>query len=122
MRRRRRAGAAAVTGDGAGADGVVDLLQAYDEYIMGYAAPRAYLLPRRRRPLHAEFPLHALMIDGVMCGRWAPVVEAKRVRVRIVPWRGFTADEERALAASVAEVERFFGLPATVEVEASAAP
>ncbi|WP_344294120.1 winged helix DNA-binding domain-containing protein [Agromyces neolithicus] len=103
-------------GDGAQATGV-DLLQAYDEYIMGYAAPRAYLLPDGLDAVHAEFPLHALMIDGVMSGRWAPVVEAKRVRVRLVPWRGFTAREQRGVAASVAELEAFFGLPAAVEVE-----
>ena len=66
--------------------------------------------------------MHALMIDGMMWGRWAPVVEAKRARVRIVPWRTFSAAEERALAASVAEVERFLGVPVAVEVEPSAAP
>ena len=107
--------------DDAEAAGVVDLLQAYDEYIMGYAAPRAYLLPDGVDTLHAEFPLHALMIDGVMSGRWAPVVEAKRVRVRVVPWRRFTAREERGLETSVADLETFFGLPAAVEVEAPTA-
>ena len=75
------------TPDAAGHD-VVDLLQAYDEYIMGYAPPRSYLLPAGRSdPVRPEFPLHAIAVDGVMAGRWAPVVEAKRARVRIVPWR-----------------------------------
>jgi hypothetical protein len=50
-----------------------------------------------------------------MCGRWAPVVNTKRAAVRIVPWREFSPAEERSLAASVAEVERFFGTPVTVE-------
>jgi hypothetical protein len=101
-----------------GSDGpVVDLLQAYDEYIMGYAAPRAYLLPADRDAVHAEFPLHALMVDGVMAGRWAPVVQAKRATARIVPWRTFSAAEERALAASVADLERFLGVPVTMSVE-----
>ena len=106
------------SGDGRG---VVDLLQAYDEYIMGYAAPRAYLLPPGLETVHAEFPLHALMIDGVMAGRWAPVVQAKRVTVRVVPWRRFSRVEERSFVASVAEVERFFGVPVTVEREEPAA-
>jgi hypothetical protein len=97
---------------------VVDLLQAYDEYIMGYAAPRTYLQPPGRKdPVIPEFPLHALTIDGVMCGRWAPVVQAMRATVRIVPWRTFSQTEERSLAASVAEVERFLGVPVTVEPE-----
>ena len=90
---------------------------------MGYTAPRAYLQPPgRSTPETAEFPMHALMIDGMLWGRWAPVVEARRARVRIVPWRTFSAAEERSLAASVAEVERFLGVPVTVEVEPSAAP
>ncbi|PWC05743.1 winged helix DNA-binding domain-containing protein [Agromyces badenianii] len=99
--------------------GVVDLLQAYDEYIMGYAAPRAYLQPAgRAAPVHPEFPLHALMVDGVMAGRWAPTSNGRRAVVKLVPWRAFTPREEQALAASVAEVERFLGLPVTVEREA----
>lgn len=103
--------------DGVGRD-VVDLLQAYDEYIMGYAPPRSYLQPPGRSdPVRPEFPLHALAVDGIMAGRWAPVVEAKRARVRIVPWRELSRAEERSLAASVAEVERFLGMPVTVEHE-----
>ncbi|GAA1760081.1 winged helix DNA-binding domain-containing protein [Agromyces humatus] len=98
--------------------GVVDLLQAFDEYIMGYAVPRSYLQPPGRTdPVQPEFPLHALMIDGVMAGRWAPVVQAKRATVRLVPWRRFTAREDHGLAASVADLESFFGVPATVEIE-----
>ena len=108
--------------DAAGHD-VLDLLQAYDEYIMGYAPPRSYLLPAGRSdPVRPEFPLHAIAVGGVMAGRWAPVVETKRARVRIVPWRAFTRDEERSLAASIAELERFLGLPVTVGVEPIVAP
>jgi len=102
----------------AGGHDVVDLLQAYDEYIMGYAPPRSYLLPAGRSdPVHPEFPLHALMVDGVMVGRWAPVVGAKQATVRIVPWRDLSRGEERSLAAAVAEVERFLGVPVNVERE-----
>jgi hypothetical protein len=104
--------------DAAAKRGIVDLLQAYDEYIMGYAVPRAYLLPPGRSdPVQAEFPLHALMVDGIMAGRWAPIVQAKRATVRLVPWRRFTSIEERSLAASLSEVERFLGVPVAVERE-----
>jgi hypothetical protein len=105
-----------------GERGVIDLVQAYDEYIMGYAAPRAYLLPPGLDAVHAEFPLHALMVDGVMVGRWAPVVQDRRATARIVPWRDLTPGEERSLAASVAALERFLGLPVTLEVEPIVAP
>ncbi|MBM7832256.1 hypothetical protein JOE59_002961 [Agromyces cerinus] len=101
--------------------GVVDLLQAFDEYIMGYAAPRSFLQPPGRSdPVHPEFPMHALMADGVMGGRWAPVTSGRRAVVRLVPWRALSAREERGLEASVAEVERFLGAPVTVEREPAA--
>ncbi|NYG21895.1 hypothetical protein BJY17_002642 [Agromyces hippuratus] len=101
--------------------GTVDLLQAFDEYIMGYAAPRSFLQPPGRSdPVHPEFPMHALMADGVMAGRWAPVTSGRRAVVRLAPWRAFTAREERGLAASVAEVERFLDAPVTVEREPAA--
>jgi DNA glycosylase AlkZ-like len=98
---------------------VVDLLQAYDEYIMGYAVPRTYLLPPGRSdPVRPEFPLHSLTVDGVMAGRWAPIVEARSARVRIVPWRAFSPAEERGLAASVSNLEAFLGVPVAVELTA----
>ncbi len=98
--------------------GAADLLQAFDEYIMGYAAPRSFLQPPGRSdPVRPEFPMHALMIDGVMAGRWAPVISGRRAVVRLVPWRTFSAREERGLAASVAEVERFLGAPVSIERE-----
>lgn len=107
---------------GAGGTAVVDLLQAYDEYIMGYAAPRSYLLPPDLDTVHAEFAMHALMIDGVMVGRWAPVTADRRAVVKVAPWRAFSRAEERALAASVADVERFLGVAVTVEREPAATP
>ncbi len=97
----------------------VDLLQAYDEYIMGYAVPRTYLQPPGRTdPVIPEFPLHAMMAGGTMAGRWAPSVNGRRAVVRLVPWRAFSPAEERSLAASVAEVETFLGVPVTIEREA----
>ncbi|WP_308798405.1 winged helix DNA-binding domain-containing protein [Agromyces silvae] len=96
----------------------VDLLQAYDEYIMGYAAPRAYLQPPGRgTPVIPEFPLHAMMAGGVMAGRWAPTVRPASASVRIVPWRRMSRTELRSRDAVVAEVEAFLGVPVTVDVE-----
>lgn len=98
-------------------EGRVDLLQAYDEYVMGYAAPRAYLLPPRHPgAVTAEFPLHAMVADGVLCGRWAPAVTARNATVRIVPWRRMSRVELGSRDAAIAEVERFLDRPVRVEV------
>lgn len=94
----------------------VDLLQAYDEYVMGYAVPRAYLLPPGRTDSVApEFPLHALVIGGVLCGRWAPIVSGRSAVVRILPWRAFTRAESASLDTGIAAIERFLGVPVTVD-------
>lgn len=93
-------------------DDHVDLLQAYDEYIMGYAAPRSYLQPPgATTPVIPEFPLHAMMAGGVMVGRWAPTVQGARAGVRLVPWRRMSRAELRSRDAAVAEVEAFLGSP-----------
>lgn len=98
-----------------GERGVVDLLQAYDEYVMGYAAPREYLFPPGRSSNAApEFPMHAVVSDGVLAGRWAPVVTGRSATVKFSPWRAFTRAEERSLAASVTDLERFLGVPVTM--------
>ena len=106
----------ATTVEGSDERHVVDLLQAYDEYISGYAAPRGYLFPAGRVASTApEFPMHALTVDGILAGRWAPVVDERRAALRLALWRELSRAEEGSLAASVAELERFLGTPVTIE-------
>ncbi|GAA1780456.1 winged helix DNA-binding domain-containing protein [Agromyces lapidis] len=96
----------------------VDLLQGYDEYVMGYAMPRAYLQPPGiAAPIIPEFPLHAMLIGGTMVGRWAPVVQGGRATLKVVPWREFSPAERRSLDERLAEVAEFLGVPAEVVAE-----
>ncbi|MFF2277699.1 winged helix DNA-binding domain-containing protein [Agromyces sp. NPDC058126] len=96
----------------------VDLLQGYDEYVMGYAMPRAYLQPPGiATPIIPEFPLHAMLIGGTMVGRWAPVVQGARATIRVVPWREFSSAERRSLDQRLVEVAEFLDLPSEVVVE-----
>jgi hypothetical protein len=93
----------------------VDLLQAYDEYIMGHAAPRAYLQPPgAASPVIPEYPLHAMMAGGVMVGRWAPTLQGARAIVRLAPWRELSRAEARSRDAGIAEVEAFLAMPVSV--------
>lgn len=96
----------------------IDLLQGYDEYIMGYAMPRAYLQPPGvEAPIIPEFPLHAMLAGGVMVGRWAPVVQGGRATLRVLPWRMFSRGERRSLDAGLAEVGAFLGMSTDVAFE-----
>ena len=96
----------------------IDLLQGYDEYVMGYAMPRAYLQPPGvAAPIIPEFPLHAMLAGGVMIGRWAPVVRGDRATLRVLPWRELSRAEQRSLDVRLAEAAAFLGVPAEVEIE-----
>lgn len=96
----------------------VDLLQGYDEYVMGYAMPRAYLQPPGiAAPIIPEFPLHALLVGGTMAGRWAPIAQDRRATLKVLPWREFSAAERRSLDERLAEVAAFLDVPSEVVVE-----
>lgn len=96
----------------------IDLLQGYDEYVMGHAMPRAYLQPPGiAAPIIPEFPLHAMLAGGTMIGRWAPVVQGRRATLRVVPWRAFTRPERRSLDERLDEVAAFLGMPSEVAID-----
>lgn len=97
----------------------IDLVQAYDEYIMGYAPPRRFLLAPGVDVV-AEFPLHAVLADGVMVGRWAVKTSAKRGELRVVPFRRLAAAERRDLERAAGELAAFLGVPLDLDVEAPA--
>ena len=58
------------TSGGAGSAGRIDLIQCYDEYVMGYSASRSYLGGKAPTfPRHGD-PLHVVLLDGRMAGAW----------------------------------------------------
>lgn len=58
------------TSGGAGSAGCIDLIQCYDEYIMGYSASRGYLGGKAPIfPRHGD-PQHVVLLDGRMAGTW----------------------------------------------------
>lgn len=64
------AGPDSSTDVGAGSAGRIDLIQCYDEYVMGYSASRGYLGGKAPTyPTHGD-PLHVVLLDGRMAGAW----------------------------------------------------
>lgn len=54
----------------AGSAGRIDLIQCYDEYVMGYSASRNYLGGKAPTfPRHGD-PLHVVLLDGRIAGAW----------------------------------------------------
>jgi hypothetical protein len=57
-------------GGDAGCTGRIDLIQCYDEYIMGYSVSRGYMGGKAPVfPTHGD-PLHVVLLDGRMAGSW----------------------------------------------------
>lgn len=57
-------------GADAGSAGRIDLIQCYDEYIMGYSVSRSYLGDKAPVfPAHGD-PLHVVLLDGRVAGAW----------------------------------------------------
>ncbi|WP_235436680.1 winged helix DNA-binding domain-containing protein [Pseudarthrobacter siccitolerans] len=99
----------------------IDLIQCYDEYVMGYSATRHYLGGNAPTfPFQGE-PMHVVLLDGRMTGSWRHTLLPGRCEVDIRLSRAETPGSPLAEAVQAA-VERygaFMGLP-TVRVQPGA--
>jgi hypothetical protein len=107
-------GPAAIPAAGAetGDEHRIDLIQCYDEYVMGYSRSRYFLggtapaLPER------DTPMHVVLGDGRMIGSWRHDLAGGRceldIRTRSDPGR----PGNRAIDEAVAAYGRFLGMPA----------
>ena len=120
----------------AGTDGVnaasaagprIDLIQCYDEYVMGYSATRHYLGGSAPAFPVAGAPMHVVLLDGRMAGSWRHTMSAGRCELDIRlfaaadPAPGVTPDSagDRAVGDAVQDaVDRygaFLGIPTVRE-------
>jgi hypothetical protein len=100
----------------------VHLLQAYDEYIMGYSESRHVFdtarmteLPRQGGPAFN----HVVILDGQLAGHWKRTMKKDSLKIEVALYRPFTADQNRALQAAVDAHGAYLGLtPAPVSTRA----
>ncbi|MFI6743998.1 winged helix DNA-binding domain-containing protein [Nonomuraea sp. NPDC050451] len=97
----------------------VRLLQAYDEYIVGYRQSK-HLLDLgglvAAAPDKLALPNGVILVDTQVAGRWRRVVRADAVVVEAVLYRPFDAAETAALHAAADELGAFLGTPTVVAV------
>lgn len=93
----------------------VRLLQAYDEYIVGYRESRhvldiegAAIVPPSGRLVF----WHAVTIDGQVAGYWRRSEKSRQLSVEFQPARTLDEDEYEALCAEAERFGAFFGQPA----------
>jgi hypothetical protein len=94
----------------------VDLVQGYDECVMGYGESRDVLLSKLdRSPAGQAAPLllHAILIDGFLIGHWRYATRANVVRVETQLHRRLGRAETSALDVAVERLGAFFGMPAS---------
>jgi hypothetical protein len=98
----------------------VHLLQAYDEYFVGYGSQTRYVLDlSRAASKHANTSRvfsHVVVLDGDAAGRWKRTASTSGVVVEADLFGDF---DEQAMAELQAEVEalgRFLGEPATLRL------
>jgi hypothetical protein len=93
-------------------DKAVDLIQGYDEYVMGYSQTRVAPLSIRPGGGAPDF-LHTILLDGGLAGRWKQVVTSTSVTVATQLHVAPTPAQESALDDAVRRYGRFHGLPTT---------
>jgi hypothetical protein len=95
---------------------VLHLLQAYDEYIVGYSETKRLLnlsgiaKPFTDRTLY----LGVVMLDGQIAGHWKRTISKKSVRFDVALYQPFKGSRSAALQQVADEHGAFLGLPAEV--------
>jgi hypothetical protein len=91
----------------------IDLVQGYDEVIVGYSESRDVLLAMvdLHTPWIGPSLLHAILLGGRLIGHWKPVASRDSIRIETRLSRPSTPGEERALDAAIARYGRFLGIP-----------
>jgi hypothetical protein len=88
---------------------IADLVQVYDELVMGYSESRDALAGTMSASDVTPW-VHAVLLDGQVIGNWKPV-RTKDLVVEIVSYRSLNRPEEEALRAAVERYGRFVGAP-----------
>ncbi|MFE4195368.1 winged helix DNA-binding domain-containing protein [Paenarthrobacter sp. NPDC056912] len=102
-----------VSNDSAQAEGSsprVDLIQCYDEYVMGYSQSRHYL--GGTAPFFPEDngPMHVVLLDGRLAGWWRHGFSAGACELDVRMNRPASTAEQKALEAEAARYGRFLGM------------
>ena len=97
---------------GAGGPGRLDLIQCYDEYVMGYSKTRHFLGgPAPLLPGAGE-PLHQVLRNGRLAGVWRHTLARGRCELDVRLDSSHHPDDEPELGREAAAYGRFLGIPA----------
>lgn len=97
----------------------VHLLQAYDEFVVGYAESRYFGDPREAAARAAwrdrSLPNGVVLLHGGVAGHWRRATEKDSIRVEVLVYEEPKPGDARALDAAAGLLGRFSGGQVTVE-------
>ncbi len=89
----------------------VDLIQCYDEYVMGYSQSRHFLGGTAPIfPPEDNGPMHVVLLDGRLAGWWRHGFSGRTCEMDVRMNRPTTAKEQEALQSEVDRYGRFLGM------------
>ncbi|NMR31169.1 winged helix DNA-binding domain-containing protein [Arthrobacter sp. SF27] len=94
----------------------IDLIQCYDEYVMGYTPTRHYLGGTAPASVASKQPSHVVLLDGRMIGNWQHTLKPETAVVSILLHLALTPPQKQALDAAVARYETFLDRTVTVDL------
>jgi hypothetical protein len=97
----------------------IDLVQGYDEIIMSYSESRDVLHGSASRQMMdgSNSPMHAVLLDGQLIGRWRRTVLRNSVVLDTTLDRRLDDGEARALETAAKRYARFVGMPTTLALD-----
>jgi len=94
----------------------VHLLQAYDEYLVGYSESKALLDPDGRYRLTPGLPNGILIVDTELGGHWRRTIGRERVSFEVLVYEQLDADQTESLHTAADRQAIFLGCTAEVQV------
>ncbi|WP_373458731.1 winged helix DNA-binding domain-containing protein [Paenarthrobacter nicotinovorans] len=94
----------------------VDLIQCFDEYVMGYSQSRHYLGGTAPYLPEDNGPMHVVLLDGRLAGWWRHTFTGGACELDVRMNTPATKEEQAALEAEAARYGTFLGLETTVKL------
>jgi hypothetical protein len=92
----------------------IDLIQAYDEYVMSYSDSkdvlRSNLARVRSRAINPNVYLHAILLDGQLVGHWRHMRRSKELVLETALYRTLGKTETSAMDVAVRRIGDCFGI------------
>ncbi|NHW49378.1 winged helix DNA-binding domain-containing protein [Paenarthrobacter sp. MSM-2-10-13] len=92
----------------------IDLIQCYDEYVMGYSQSRHFLGGTAPYFPEDNGPMHVVLLDGRLAGWWRHGFSGGVCELDVRMNRPATAQEQAALQTEVDRYGRFLGMDVTL--------